>query len=83
MPNRILLFTQSGCLNCEVMKIFLDVKEIPFEERDMSSDPAARSELLETYHSHTAPTLVIFTAAGAEVIEGFDPDRLDHFLSAA
>jgi glutaredoxin len=83
MPIKILLFTQPGCLNCEVMKIFLEAKEIAFEERDMSSDPAARLELLETYHSRTAPTLVILTAAGAEVIEGFDPDRLDHFLSAA
>jgi hypothetical protein len=39
--------------------------------------------LLETYHSNTAPTLVILSASGAEVIEGFDPDRLDRFLSAA
>jgi glutaredoxin len=82
MPWTILLFTQPGCLNCEVMKIFLEAKELVFEERDMS-DSAARLELLETYHSHTAPTLVILTAAGAEVIEGFDPDRLDRFLSAA
>jgi len=49
----------------------------------MNQDSSARAELLETYHSHTAPTLVILTAAGAEVIEGFDPDRLDRFLSAA
>ena len=82
MPWKIFLFTQPGCLNCEVMRIFLEVKELVFEERDMS-DSAARLELLETYHSHTAPTLVILTAAGAEVIEGFDPDRLDRFLSAA
>lgn len=83
MPSRILLFTQSGCLNCEVMRIFLEAKEVAFEERDMSRDPAARVELLETYHSRTAPTVVILTSAGAEVIEGFDPDRLDQFLSAA
>jgi glutaredoxin len=83
MAPRIFLFTQSGCLNCEVMKIFLEAKELVFEERDMSHDPAARVELLETYHSRTAPTLVILTPAGAEVIEGFDPDRLDRSLSAA
>jgi glutaredoxin len=79
----ILLFTQSGCLNCEVMKIFLEAKGITFEERDMSLDTTARAELLETYHSRTAPTVVILTDSGAEVIEGFDPDRLDQFLSAA
>jgi hypothetical protein len=49
----------------------------------MSLDPTARAELLETYHSSTSPTLVILTPAGPEVIEGFDPDRLDQLLSAA
>jgi glutaredoxin len=83
MPCRIFLFTQPGCLNCEVMKIFLEAKGIVFEERNISSDPAARVELLETYHCRTAPTLVILTPAGAQAIEGFDPDRLDQFLSAA
>jgi glutaredoxin len=83
MPWKILLFTQPGCLNCEVMRIFLEAKGLAFEERDMSLDPAARTELLETYHAGTAPTLVILNPAGAEVIEGFDPDRLDRFLSAA
>jgi glutaredoxin len=83
MNTRILLFTQSGCLNCEVMKIFLEAKSLVFEERNMSGDPNARAELLETYHCRTAPTLVILAPAGTEVIEGFDPDRLDRFLSAA
>jgi len=77
------LFTQSGCLNCEVMRILLEAKELAFEERDMSRDASAGVELFETYHSRSAPTLVILTASGAEVIEGFDPDRLDRILSAA
>jgi hypothetical protein len=65
------------------MRIFLEAKEIVYEERDMGLDPAARAELLETYHTETTPTLVVLTAAGAEVIEGFDPDRVDRLLSAA
>ena len=83
MASKVLFFTQSGCLNCEVMRIFLEAKGIDFEERDMSLDPTARAELLETYYSSTSPTLVILTPAGPEVIEGFDPDRLDQLLSAA
>ncbi len=83
MPWKIILFTQPGCLTCEVMKIFLEAKELAFEERDISRDPAARIEMLETYDASTAPTLVILTSKGAEVIEGFDPDRLDRFLAAA
>jgi glutaredoxin len=80
---RILLFTQPGCLSCEIMRIFLDARGLAFEERDMDINSAARLELLEVYHSRSAPTLVILTASGAEVIEGFDPDRLDLLLSAA
>jgi arsenate reductase-like glutaredoxin family protein len=83
MPLKVFLFTQPGCPSCEVMRIFLEAKEIAYEERDMGLDPAARAELLETYHTSTTPTLVIFTATGAEVIEGFDPERVDRFLSAA
>ena len=83
MPTKIFLFTQSGCLNCEVMKIFLEAKGLAFEERNMSNDAAARAELFEIYDCRSAPTLVILAAAGVEVIEGFDPDRLDRFLSAA
>ena len=37
-PIRVLLFTQSGCLSCELMKIFLEAKGIAFEERDIGAD---------------------------------------------
>ena len=42
-PNA-LLFTQPGCLSCELMRIYLEASEIAFEERDISADskPAAR-----------------------------------------
>jgi glutaredoxin len=83
MAPRIILYTQSGCLNCEVMRIFLDARELNFEERSISGDEAARIELLEIYHTETTPTVVVLTAAGAEVIQGFDPDRLDRILDAA
>jgi hypothetical protein len=58
------------------MRILLEAKGLAFEQRNMSQDDTARVELLETYHSRTAPTLVILTSVGAEVIEGFDPIAL-------
>jgi arsenate reductase-like glutaredoxin family protein len=82
MPTQIFFFTQPGCISCDIVRIFLEAKQIIFEERDMSLESTSR-ELLEKYHSHTAPTVVVLTASSAEVIEGFDPDRLDHLLPAA
>jgi glutaredoxin len=83
MSLRILLFTQTGCLSCELMKIFLETQHLVFEERDLGVDAAAKTTLLETYGSQTTPTVVVITEAGAEVIEGFDPARLDRCLPAA
>jgi glutaredoxin len=81
MPlTRVLIFTQPGCLSCELMKIFLEAKEITFEERDISRDLEARREMTEQHDSSETPTLVIFSGETTEVIIGFDPVRLDQFL---
>ncbi len=83
LPTRVLLFTQPGCLSCELMKVFLEAKEIPFEERDISSNLETRREMTEEHDSSETPTLVIYFAEATEVIVGFDPVRLDQFLDPA
>jgi glutaredoxin len=80
---KVLLFTQPGCLSCELMKVYLEAREIPFEERDITSDPQTRSEMLDLYDSPTTPTLVVFSGDVHEVVVGFDAERLDQLLSAA
>ena len=83
MPAKAVLFTQPGCLSCELMKVFLEAKEIAFEERDISVDQEAR-ELMTTQHgSNETPTLVLVVGEAEEVIVGFDPELLDQFLSSA
>ena len=82
MLTRVLIFTQPGCLSCELMKIFLEAKQIAFEERDISSDLEARREMTEQHDSSETPTLVIFSGETTEVIIGFDPVRLDQFLDS-
>jgi glutaredoxin len=79
----VLLFTQPGCLSCELMKVYLEAREIVFEERDITSDSQARSEMLELYDSPTTPTLVVTSSEFPDVVVGFDPERLDQLLSPA
>jgi glutaredoxin len=78
MPH-ILLFTQPGCLSCELMRIYLEAREVAFEERDISKDPDARRAMTETHGSNETPTMLI----DGEVIIGFDPSLLDQILDAA
>jgi len=77
MPN-ILLFTQPGCFSCELMRIYLEAREIAFVERDIT-DPENRRAMMETHGSNETPTLVI----DDEVIPGFDPALLDQLLDPA
>ena len=75
---QVVLFTQPGCLSCELMRIYLEARAIPFEERDINSDPDARRAMTDTYDSTETPTMVI----GNDVITGFDPARLDQYLDS-
>jgi glutaredoxin len=80
---RVLFFTQPGCLSCELMRVFLEAKEIAFEERDIAADSEARRAMMEQHGSHETPTLVIFSGEVQEVVIGFDPVRLDQLLAPA
>jgi len=83
MTLKIILFTQPGCLSCELMKVYLEARELVFTERDISTDPAARQEMIDEHDSLTTPTLVVFSGDAGEVIAGFDPERLDELIAAA
>jgi len=77
MPH-ILLFTQPGCFSCELIRVYLEAREIAFEERDISKDLEARRAMMETYGSNETPTMLI----DKEVIIGFDPSLLDQILDS-
>ncbi|MGP0021098.1 MAG: glutaredoxin family protein [Candidatus Sulfotelmatobacter sp.] len=84
MPlTRVVFFTQPGCFSCELMKLFLETKQIAFEQRDISTDIEARRAMMEQHGSTETPTLVIFSGELQEVIVGFDPVRLDRLLDSA
>lgn len=74
----VLLFTQPGCLSCELMRVYLEANEITFEERDISSDLEARRMMTEQFDSEETPTLII----AGEIVTGFDPTRLDQLLQS-
>jgi len=83
MTARTTLFTQPGCLSCELMRIFLEAKGIAFEERNIGGDADARRQMIEQYESEETPTLVIAVGDAEEVVIGFDPVRLDQLLDTA
>jgi len=80
MTRRILMFTQPGCLSCELMRIFFEANDVAVEERDISVDNDARREMIDEHGSTETPTIVFITDDTYEVVVGFDPTRLDQLL---
>ena len=58
------------------MRIYLEAREMTFEERDISKDAEARRLMTETHGSNETPTMLL----DEEVIIGFDPALLDQIL---
>lgn len=83
MTTRIVLFTQPGCLSCELARFYLEAKEVTAEERDISTDMEARREMIDDHGSTETPTLVFVSDDVYEVVVGFDPARLDQLIDAA
>jgi glutaredoxin len=65
---RIHLYTEPGCGACMEAKSFLNSRGIPFEERDIRSNPEYLRILNDDLDSCTTPTLV----AGGMIVVGFD-----------
>jgi glutaredoxin len=83
MTARVIMFTQPGCLSCELMRVYFEAREVPFEERDIIADADAKRTMMEDYDSAETPTIVFVSGDMTEVIVGFDPEHLDRLLDAA
>jgi glutaredoxin len=61
-------YTEPGCAACTDARKFLISRGIPFEERDIQTNPDYLRILTEELDSRTTPTLV----AADRIIVGFD-----------
>ena len=77
MPNQF--YTEPGCAACMDAKKFLISRGIPFEERDIRTNPDYLRILTEELDSRTTPTLVL----ADKVIVGFDQAEYELLASSA
>ena len=68
----IIMYTKTGCGWSEEARNFLDEMHVPFEERDIWTNPAWRDEVMRGTGQDKSPTLLIdgiwLTDAGIEDI---------------
>jgi len=68
MAGKAILYTSERCLACQKEKRFLEIYNIPFEEKSIG-DPQNAQEMVKVSGQFIVPVLVI----GGKVISGFSP----------
>jgi glutaredoxin-like protein NrdH len=69
-----------GCGPCEVTKMFLKAKQVPFEFIDVASAPDRRSELREKLGSPTSG-VILEDGDDLTVMQGVSVAKLSRYLS--
>ena len=57
--KRVIVFTTEPCGFCRTAKALLDARNIPYEEINLSKDPAGRAQLAHRTGMMTFPQVVI------------------------
>jgi glutaredoxin 3 len=68
MAAEVTIYTTRVCGYCVAAKHLLAARKVPYEEIDVTSDPAKRTWLVEATGRRTVPQIFI----GAEPIGGYD-----------
>lgn len=73
--SKVTIFTSNTCPYCTMAKDYFKDKNVPFEEKNVQTDAAARDELMAKGYTGV-PVIVI----DDEEIVGFDKMRLEKLL---
>lgn len=76
MPE-VTIYTTPTCVYCKMTKAFLKEHNVPYEEKDVSTDAAARDEMIAKSHQMGVPVVEIDGALSV----GFDKKRLSGLLN--
>ncbi|KKB39179.1 glutaredoxin family protein [Bacillus thermotolerans] len=72
----VILYTQPDCPPCEITKLFLNDRGVPYEEKNIAVDAEAQREWKDIWHSFSTPTVVV----GREAVRGFNIEALSSLL---
>jgi len=73
----IIVYSTPTCPYCVLAKDYLKEKNIPFEDVDVSSDPARAREMIQKSGQRGVPVIDV----DGTIIVGFDKNRLEALLS--
>ncbi len=76
MDKEVRVYTTPNCPWCAAVKQYLEERDIPYIEIDVSQDQQAALEMIEKSGQMGVPVVEI----DGEIVIGFDKERLDYLL---
>jgi glutaredoxin len=76
--HTVVVYTQFACEFSEMVRLHLESRGQPYDERDIDADPAHREELTKLGAQGTPVTVI-----DGEVVVGFDEEAIDELLGFA
>ena len=70
--SKVIIYTTPSCVYCKMAKEFFKKNNVPYEEKDVAVDLAAREAMLAKSGQMGVPVI----EAGGKIIIGFDQSRL-------
>ena len=77
--KNVTIFTTPTCGYCHAAKDFFAEHKVPYQEKNVAQDEAARNEMLEKTGQMGVPVIQV----GEDIIIGFDQARLQQLLELA
>ncbi|MCD5408671.1 glutaredoxin family protein [Candidatus Bipolaricaulota bacterium] len=76
MEHEVIVYTTPTCPWCQVVKRYLEERNIPYREVDVSTDMEAAMEIIRKSGQQGVPVVEI----DGEIVVGFDRERIDALL---
>lgn len=73
---KLILYTKTGCLWCDAVRVFLNEQKVPFEEREVLTNKMFLDELFAKSGQRKTPTLDLDGAILADT----DREAVEKFL---
>lgn len=75
--SKVTIYTTPTCVYCKMTKAFFREKNVAYEEKDVSTDAAARDEMIAKSNQMGVPVIDV----DGELTVGFDKERLSKMLN--
>lgn len=75
MP-KVTIYTTPSCVYCKMTKAFFKENNVVYEEKDVSTDAAARDEMIAKSNQMGVPVIDI----DGKIIVGFDKNRISELV---